>query len=66
MTNDKLYLVVRNHEEQYSIWRADHDMPAGWEAMGPARSRDACLDEIEQIWTDITPLSARLHVEHSI
>ncbi|MGW4420447.1 MbtH family NRPS accessory protein, partial [Streptomyces misionensis] len=24
-----MYLVVRNDEEQYSIWRADRELPAG-------------------------------------
>ncbi|HNB89425.1 MAG TPA: MbtH family NRPS accessory protein, partial [Plasticicumulans sp.] len=25
-----LYAVVVNHEEQYSIWPADRELPLGW------------------------------------
>jgi len=32
--DDLTYLVVLNDEEQYSIWREDKDMPAGWHAEG--------------------------------
>ena len=34
-TDDKtIYKVVVNHEEQYSIWFADRDLPAGWKEAG--------------------------------
>ncbi|MDQ4021868.1 MAG: MbtH family protein, partial [Actinomycetota bacterium] len=25
-----MYVVLRNDEEQYSLWLAGHDLPAGW------------------------------------
>lgn len=53
------WLVVLNHEEQYSIWPADRDLPAGWRAEGQRGSRDACLDHIEKVWTDMRPKSVR-------
>lgn len=53
------YLVVRNDEEQYSIWRADRELPAGWHAEGTAGPRQSCLDHIDQVWTDMRPLSLR-------
>jgi MbtH protein len=53
------YLVVINDEEQYSIWPADRERPAGWHAVGEARSREACLTYIEQVWTDMRPKSLR-------
>ncbi|MGH7341532.1 MAG: MbtH family NRPS accessory protein, partial [Candidatus Rokuibacteriota bacterium] len=28
--DDTVYKVVVNHEEQYSIWPADRDIPGGW------------------------------------
>ncbi len=43
------YRVVVNHEQQYSIWRADLALPPGWTAAGPAGSRTACLAHIEQM-----------------
>lgn len=57
------YFVVVNDEEQYSIWPADRDLPNGWQAVGPARSREACLNHIEQVWTDMRPKSVREAME---
>lgn len=54
------WLVVRNDEEQYSVWPGGRSMPAGWEATGFEGSRDECLDHIEVVWTDIRPLSLRI------
>lgn len=53
------YLVVRNDEEQYSIWWAERDLPAGWTATGFSGPKDACLGHIDQIWTDMRPRSVR-------
>jgi len=53
------YLVVVNDEEQYSIWPEDRALPAGWRAEGTSGSKDACLDHIEQVWTDMRPKSLR-------
>lgn len=56
---DRLFNVVRNHEEQYSIWRADSDPPSGWTTVGKTGSRDDCLAYIGEVWTDMRPLSLR-------
>jgi MbtH protein len=53
------YLVVHNDEEQFSIWRADRELPVGWQAEGTSGSRQECLDHIGRIWTDMRPLSLR-------
>lgn len=53
------YLVVRNDEEQYSIWLSDKPLPSGWHADGTSGTKDTCLDHIEQVWTDMRPLSVR-------
>ncbi|AXE23615.1 MbtH family protein [Streptomyces globosus] len=58
-TDDGRYLVVRNDEEQYSIWRADRELPAGWHAEGASGTRQECLDHIGRVWTDMRPLSLR-------
>jgi len=58
------YFVVVNHEEQYSIWPSNKDMPNGWNAVGEKKSRQACLDYIEEHWTDMRPLSLRRALEH--
>ena len=41
---EDLYLVVRNHEDQYSIWAAGREIPAGWESLGEPATRTDCLD----------------------
>lgn len=53
------YLVVINHEEQYSIWPDFKEMPAGWRAVGKSGSKDECLSYINEVWTDMRPLSLR-------
>lgn len=55
----RVYIVVVNHEEQYSIWLADKAIPAGWTAVGKRGSKAECLAHIEEVWTDMTPLSLR-------
>jgi uncharacterized protein YbdZ (MbtH family) len=51
------YLVLVNEEEQYSLWPAFRDIPAGWSAVGPRGKRKECLDWIEANWTDMRPKS---------
>jgi MbtH protein len=53
------YRVVINHEEQYSIWPEDRDLPAGWRAEGTIGTEQECLDHIDTVWTDLRPRSAR-------
>ncbi|WP_405091650.1 MbtH family NRPS accessory protein [Micromonospora sp. NBC_01392] len=52
------HIVIVNVQEQYSIWTAGRELPDGWRAVGEPRTREACLDHIEQIWTDIRPRNA--------
>jgi MbtH protein len=53
------YKVVRNDEDQYSIWFADRPVPAGWSEEGTSGLKRECLDHIEQVWTDMRPRSVR-------
>ncbi|HET6936382.1 MAG TPA: MbtH family NRPS accessory protein [Candidatus Angelobacter sp.] len=61
----RLYKVVVNHEEQYSIWFADRELPAGWRAEGKSGTKQECLDYIGQVWTDMRPLSLRKKMEQA-
>lgn len=54
-----IYQVVVNHEEQYSIWPADRELPLGWSAAGKSGTKPECLAWIEEVWTDMRPLSLR-------
>jgi MbtH protein len=60
-----VYKVVLNHEEQYSIWPADRENPLGWKDGGKTGSKKECLDFIEEVWTDMRPLSLRKSMEQS-
>jgi MbtH protein len=51
--------VVLNHEEQYSIWPADREIPAGWRKAGKQGNKAECLSYINEVWTDMRPLSLR-------
>jgi MbtH protein len=54
-----VYSVVRNDEEQYSIWPADRAPPPGWIAVGKIGARAECLRYIAETWTDMRPASLR-------
>jgi MbtH protein len=60
--DEQIYKVVVNHEEQYSIWRADRPNPPGWNDEGTRGPREDCLAHIERIWTDMRPLSLRRQI----
>jgi len=55
----RTYIVLVNHEEQYSLWLADREIPAGWSAVGKPGSKEECLAYVQEVWTDMTPLSLR-------
>ena len=57
------YTVVINQEEQYSIWPADRELPLGWREAGRQGLKDECLAYIEEVWTDMRPLSLRRKME---
>ena len=54
-----LYKVVKNAEEQYSIWPDGRENALGWFDCGVAGTKDECLNHIENVWTDMRPLSLR-------
>lgn len=54
-----IYKVVVNHEEQYSIWPVDRENPPGWREAGKSGSKAACLAYIQDVWSDMRPLSLR-------
>ena len=58
-----IYKVVRNHEEQYSIWPEYKENPLGWEDAGKVGPKVECLAYIKEVWTDMRPLSLRKKME---
>lgn len=57
------YIVVMNHEEQYSIWPEEKALPPGWKNTGKAGSKEDCLKYIETVWVDMRPLSLRTKMQ---
>lgn len=57
--DNTIYKVVLNHEEQYSIWLADRENALGWLDAGKSGTKEECLAYINEVWTDMRPLSLR-------
>jgi MbtH protein len=53
------FRVVINDEEQYSIWPEFRENPAGWRNAGKEGTREECVVFIDEVWTDMRPLSLR-------
>ncbi|MFJ4839700.1 MbtH family protein [Streptomyces sp. NPDC088746] len=51
------YLVLVNDEGQHSLWPAFAEVPGGWTVAHQEDTRQACLDYVEQNWTDLRPKS---------
>jgi MbtH protein len=61
----KIYKVVVNDEEQYSIWPADRENALGWKDAGKTGPKAECLAYIKEVWTDMRPLSLRKKMEEA-
>lgn len=54
---DGTYLVLVNDEGQHSLWPSFVEVPAGWQVALAESSRQACLDYVNEHWTDMRPKS---------
>jgi MbtH protein len=54
---DGVYHVLVNDEGQHSLWPSFVDVPAGWTSVLGPDSRQACLDYVDEHWTDMRPKS---------
>ncbi|WON75751.1 MbtH family protein [Serratia sp. UGAL515B_01] len=53
------FLILRNHEQQYSLWPDFSPVPRGWtHVFGPA-PHGQCVSWLEQHWQDMRPASQR-------
>jgi len=57
-TDGRFYVLV-NDEDQHSLWPTFADVPAGWRIAFGEDSHRACLDYVEENWTDLRPRSLR-------
>ncbi len=60
-----IYRAVVNHEEQYSIWPVDKELPLGWRDAGKSGPKQEVLAWIKEVWTDMRPLSLRKKMEEA-
>ena len=58
---DGVFLVLGNDEGQHSLWPAAIAVPAGWNPLFGEADRQACLDYIDEFWTDMRPRSLKTH-----
>jgi MbtH protein len=61
--DERIYKVVINDEEQYSIWPADRENPLGWRDVGKEGVKAECLAYIDEVWTDMRPATVRRRME---
>ena len=52
-----VFHVLVNEEGQYSLWPAFKEVPPGWTIAHKSDTRAACLEFINQNWTDMRPKS---------
>lgn len=64
-SDDASYAVLRNDEHQYSLWPADMKIPAGWQVVKQADTRESCLQFVEESWTDMRPKSLAEEMDHA-
>ncbi|WP_435129063.1 MbtH family protein [Actinacidiphila sp. bgisy144] len=57
--NRREFRVVRNDQEQYSIWPTGRELPAGWFEAGARGTKAECLDQVGRSWTDMRPARLR-------
>lgn len=63
---ERLYQVVVNHEEQYTIWPLGRGLPLGWRGCEIMGTREECLAFIEKVWVDMRPLSIRIRSQENV
>jgi len=61
----RIYKAVVNHEEQYSILPEDRDLPLGWRDAGKTGNKQEVLQFIDEVWTDMRPLSLRKQMDEN-
>ncbi|MDR0702682.1 MAG: MbtH family NRPS accessory protein [Azoarcus sp.] len=57
---DETFIVLVNHDDQYSIWPHWKAVPGGWTVVeGIQGDKKTVLEYVDKIWTDMRPRSLR-------
>lgn len=54
---DANYTVLRNDENQHSLWPAFAPAPDGWTVVHGPGHRDECMAYVREHWVDLRPRS---------
>ncbi|WP_432034794.1 MbtH family protein [Streptomyces cucumeris] len=65
MDDNARYQVLRNDEDQYSLWPADLEVPEGWQPVGKEGTKEECSAHVDEVWTDMRPRSLRERMEQA-
>jgi len=49
------FVVLINDQGQHSLWPAAAEIPAGWSTACEQNRRQACIEYINENWTDMRP-----------
>jgi MbtH protein len=61
---DETFIVLVNHEDQYSIWPHWKAVPGGWTAVeGVKGDKKTVLEYVDRTWTDMRPRSLRVWMQ---
>lgn len=54
-----LYRILKNDEDQYSLWPSEKNIPNGWKDIGVDGTGDECKKWLDENWTDLRPKSLK-------
>lgn len=63
---DADFSILRNDEDQHSLWPAFSPVPDGWSVVHGPGPREDCLAYVRENWQDVRPRSvAEFIAEHA-
>jgi MbtH protein len=62
----RVYIVLINAEEQYSLWPKEKKIPPGWQSVDKEGSKSDCMSYVDTVWTDMRPLSLRKKMDANL
>ncbi|WP_158783490.1 MbtH family NRPS accessory protein [Pantoea sp. BAV 3049] len=52
-----LFLILRNPQQQYSLWPEHCALPAGWQIISGPQNQQQCYAWLENNWQQLVPAS---------